>query len=114
MPGHRNLQIEEDIKRELADIIRTMKDPRVSGIVSVLAVDVTKDLSYAKVYISSVDGIEAAKRVVEGLNSGAGYIKRELIHRLSSIRRIPDIKFIADNSIEKTFEITKTLEDFKR
>ena len=60
MAGHRIDRITEDIKRELIAILREVKDPRVSGMLSIVKVDVSNDLSYAKVYVSAIEGIDVA------------------------------------------------------
>ena len=79
MPNYRMDRTSEDIMRELTAILRTVKDPRVSGsLLSIVRVDVTRDLSYATVYISSMNGMEAAREAVKGLKSAAGYMRREL------------------------------------
>ena len=73
MASHRIDRITEDIKRELTAILRELKDPRVQDtLLSVVRVEVSNDLSYCKVYVSSMDGMEHAKRAVEGLKSAAG------------------------------------------
>ena len=99
MPSFRLDRTSEDIKRELTDIMRTLKDPRINGLLSILKVDLSKDLSLCRVYISSLDGIDAAVSAVKGLNSAAGYVRRELGQRIK-LRRSPQIQFIADDSIE--------------
>lgn len=71
MPSFRLDRTSEDIKRELTDIMRTLKDPRINGLLSILKVDLSKDLSLCRVYISSLDGIDAAVSAVKGLNSAA-------------------------------------------
>ena len=68
MAGYRMDRINEDIMREITAILRTVKDPRVTaGMLSVVRVEVTNDMSYAKVYVSAMEGIETAKKAVEGL-----------------------------------------------
>ena len=64
MSSYRMDRTSEDIKRELTAILRTVKDPRVTGLVSIVRVEVSSDLSYAKIHISSMDGLEAAKTAV--------------------------------------------------
>ncbi len=86
-----------------------MKDPRISGMLSIVRVDLTNDLSYCKVYISAVQGLATAQEAVKGLTSGAGYIRREINRRLQ-MRRSPEFQFIADNSIEHSADITRRLE----
>ena len=83
MASYKMSRTSEDILRELTAILRTVKDPRVNGpqgagMLSIVRVEVTNDMSYATVYISSMDGLEAAKEAVRGLKSAAGYMRREL------------------------------------
>lgn len=101
MPGFHVDRLSEDIKREIVALMRTLKDPRIGGMLTVVKVDVSKDLSYAKVYISALEGIERAKLSVQGLDSASGYIRRELSARLH-LRKSPELKFIADDSVEKS------------
>ncbi len=110
MTGHRISRINEDFRRELTEVMRTLKDPRISGLVTVVRTEVTNDLSYAKVYISSIDGLSSAKNAVEGLKSASGFIKRELGMRLK-LRKMPELRFIADNSIEYSAGILKKLDE---
>ena len=102
-------RVGEDIMRELTAILRTVKDPRVTGLVSIVRADVTRDLSYATVYISSMDGIEAAKTAVKGLRSAAGYMRRELGLALK-LRHVPELRFVADDSIEQSANISRIIE----
>ena len=100
----------EDAKRELTDIMRGLKDPRITGLLTIVRVDLSKDLSYLKVYVSSLEGMESTKQAVKGLNNAAGYVRRELNHRLK-LRRSPEVSFIADDSIEHSAHISKILND---
>ena len=100
----------EDIMRELTAILRTVKDPRVTtGLISIVRVDVTRDLSYATVFVSAMDGLEAAKKAVKGLTSAAGYMRRELGLALK-LRHVPELRFVADDSIAYSSHIAQTLE----
>lgn len=108
MGSYRMDRVGEDIMRELTAILRTVKDPRVTGLVSIVRADVTRDLSYATVYISSMDGIEAAKTAVKGLRSAAGYMRRELGLALK-LRHVPELRFVADDSIAYSSHIADTL-----
>ena len=113
MPSFRINRINEDVKRELADILRSVKDPRVPELLSIVKVNVTGDLSYAKVYVSALEGMEASKQAVKGLKSAAGYIRHELGSRLN-LRKTPELIFVADNSIEHGMNIAKICEDFNK
>ncbi|MBE6851540.1 MAG: 30S ribosome-binding factor RbfA [Ruminococcus sp.] len=99
----------EDIHRELPDIIRQLKDPRISSMLTVVRVDLAGDGSHCKVYISSLLGEEDTRQSVKGLRSAAGFVRRELFSRLK-MRKSPEIEFIADNSIAKGAEITRKLQ----
>lgn len=111
MPGHRMDRVTEDIKREVIDIMRDVKDPRIKGLVSVVRIEVTSDLSYAKIYVSDIGGnvAESAK----GLNNAAGFIRSNLASRLK-IRKTPQLKFIADDSIKESVRISKELDDLSK
>lgn len=108
MASYRINRTSEDIKRELTAILRTVKDPRVTGLVSIVRVDVAKDLSVAKVYVSSMDGFEAAQSAVKGLTSAAGYIRKSLGAALR-LRHVPELRFVADDSIAYSANISKKL-----
>ena len=112
MGSYRASRTEEDMKRELSDIMRSLKDPRITGLISIVKMDLASDLSHCRVYVSSMDGLDAAKRAVKGLESASGFIKRELNSRMK-LRRLPDFKFIADDSIAHSADITRMLEDLK-
>ena len=111
MPNFKNGRLSEDIKREISGLIREeIKDPRVSGgLISVVRTELSGDNSYCKVYISSIDGEEAAKTAVKGLESASGMMKRRISNALH-LKKCPELKFIADNSIEHSAEIAEILE----
>lgn len=108
MAGFRINRVNEDVKRELTDIMRQLKDPRITSLLTIIKVDVSNDLSHCKVYISSLEGLEKAKEAVKGLTSANGYIKHEINSRLK-MRRVPDFHFIADDSTEYSANISKKL-----
>ena len=110
MPSHRMGRTTEDIRRELTAIFRELKDPRVQGLISIVRVDVSSDLSYCTVYISAMEGLEHAKQAVQGLKSAAGYVRRELGQRLR-LRHVPEMQFKAMDSIEYSANIAKILND---
>ena len=109
MSGHKLGRITEDVRRELTAILRELKDPRVTGcLLSVVRVEVTNDLSYCTAYVSTVEGLDRSKEAVKGLKSAAGYIRRELGHRLK-LRHAPELIFKATDSIEYGANISKKL-----
>lgn len=87
------------MRRELAAILRELKDSRIPLMTSVVAVSVTNDLSYAKVYISVMGDETVQKRALEGLRSASGFVRRELGRRIN-IRHTPELVFELDHSIE--------------
>ena len=91
-------RINEEIQRELSSLIRTVKDPRVTGMISVTAVETTPDLKFAKIYISVLDKSDSAQ-VLKGLKSASGYLRRELGHALN-LRYTPELVFARDDSID--------------
>ena len=76
MPSNRINRINDEIQRELAAQLRNLKDPRVSGMVSITRVDTTSDLRYARVYVSVLDK-EQEQDVLKGLKSASGFLRRE-------------------------------------
>jgi len=108
MPSFKNSRMSEDIHRELTDILRQVKDPRVSSMLSVVRVELAGDGSHCKVYVSSLLGMEDTKQSVKGLKSAAGFIRRELFARLK-MRKSPELTFIADDSIARGAEVTRKL-----
>ena len=111
MAGFRINRVSEDIKREIIAIIRELKDPRVMGkLLTVVRVEVSSDASYAKVYVSDIKGIESAKEAVKGLTAATGYIRRQVGSALH-LRKTPELKFVADDSIEQGFNMFKKLEN---
>ena len=109
MAGYKIGRLTEDMKRELSDIIRGLKDPRISEMLSVVKVYLSNDMSHCKVYVSAIEGTQKTKESVVGLKNATGYVKRELCSRLK-LRKCPDILFVADDSIEYGAQITKMLD----
>lgn len=102
-------RISEEVRKELSDIVQNdIKDPRLPKMVSILNVNVTKDLRYAKVYISVLGTEDDKKNALNALKSAAGYIRREIGHRVQ-LRYTPELQFEIDNSIEQGVYITKLI-----
>ena len=109
MASNRIGRINEEIQRELSSLIRTVKDPRVHGLVSITAVDTTSDLRYSKIYVSVLDKSDVSE-VVKGLKSASGYLRRELGAALK-LRYTPELQFVEDDSIGKGAHILSMLRD---
>ena len=109
MASSRIGRINEEIMRELSTSIRSLKDPRVQGMITITAVDTASDLRTAKVYVSVYDK-SRSKEVLKGLKSAAGFLRRELGRSLQ-LRYTPELQFIADDSIEYGAHILEMLRD---
>lgn len=113
MANHRADRMSEDIQREIAALLREMKDPRLhDGIISVVRCDMAHDLSYCKVYISSMKGLDTAKQAVKALANAQGFIRHELGVRLK-LRYAPALSFEATDSIEYSANISRILNDIE-
>ncbi len=109
----RSERVADLIKMEIADIlIKKIKDPRV-GFVTVTGVDVTDDLRYAKIYVSVMEDEVSRKKTLAGLNSASSFIRSELGRRLV-MRRIPELAFKIDNSLEQAAHIFEVLDKIKK
>ena len=110
MASHKAGRMSEDIKRIISGKIRDLKDPRISknGMLTVVRCDVAGDGSYCKVYISSFEGYDKARGAVKGFESASGFLKREISNVLG-LRKCPELKFIADDSIEHSAQISEKL-----
>lgn len=113
MAGYKTDRVAEDIKRAVITVIRELKDPRVAGkMLTVVRVDVSGDLSYAKVYVSALEGLVTAKEAVKALKNAEGYIKNHVSKALH-LRKTPELHFVADNSIEIGMHIDRILKNNK-
>ena len=98
MAGNRIGRINEEIRKELSALLRTVKDPRVSeGMLTITRVDTTSDLRYARVYISALNCADE-KGLMKGLKSAAGYLRHELGQAID-LRYTPELQFFMDDSI---------------
>jgi len=110
MPSYHLSRAAEDIKREMTALLRELKDPRVAGkFLTVVRVHLSGDGSSAKVYISAMEGLAVAREAVKGLKSAAGFVRGEIGRRLQ-LRKAPELRFIADNSIEEGTAIIRTID----
>lgn len=98
MASNRIGRINEEIQRELSELIRNLKDPRVQTIVSITHVDTTPDLRYSKIYISVLEE-SRQQEVLKGLESAGGWLRRELGARLQ-LRYTPELVFTLDDSLK--------------
>lgn len=113
MAKYRSGRINEEMKRELSSIIREdIKDPRLNAMVSITGVDVTKDLRYAKVFVSIFGKEEEKASTLNALKNSAGFMRKEIGHRMN-LRYTPEIIIELDNTIEKGMHIDQLLHQIK-
>jgi len=106
----RKERVSEQIRRELAELIRTeLKDPRV-GMISITDVEVTADYAHAKVFFSSMSGSENLAEIMTGLEKSSGFLRRELGKRIS-IHTTPQLHFVFDQSLERGADLSKLIQE---
>lgn len=114
MPNYKHGRTAEDIKRELTALLRELKDPRISeAMLTVVRCEITPDLSYGKVYISSMFGIDRAAEAVKAVKTANGLIRRELANRLH-LRKAPELCFVPDDSVEYSMKIFQKLGELRK
>ena len=102
-------RVSEQIRRELAELIRTeLKDPRV-GMISITDVEVTADYAHAKVFFSTLAGSEHVAEVMTGLQKASGFLRRELGKRIS-IHMTPQLHFVFDESLERGADLSQLIQ----
>jgi len=111
MPTFRTERLGQTIQEKIGSLILEgkVKDSRVNTFLSITKVDVSKDLSFADVYVSDIRG-KINEKEVEGLQSAAGFIQSQLGATMH-IRKIPRLRFHADKSIGESFDIIKKIEE---
>ena len=111
MPSNRIGRVNEEIQRELASLIPTVKAPGVAsaGMISVTAVETTPDLKYAKIFVSVLDK-SASAQALKGLKPASGWLRREL-GRTLDLRSTPELSFVRDDSIDQGAHILDLLRD---
>lgn len=114
MANYRGGRINEEVRKEVANLLQyEVKDPRLTAMVSVTDVKVTKDLKYAKVYVSLFAKNEEEKEEsFEAIKNASGFIRRELGRRIK-LRYTPEILFEIDNSIDRGMHIDSLLHKIK-
>ncbi len=109
--NNRMIRINDEIKREVSEIIRSeLKDPRIGLITSILKVETTNDLKYCKIYVSILGDDEKKEETIDGLKNASGFIRKQIAARVN-LRNTPELKFILDNSLEYGFKISKIIDD---
>jgi ribosome-binding factor A len=108
--SHRIERVNTLLRREISELVQHhLRDPRLGEFVAVTEVETSPDLQYARVFVSSIGGQEEEARVLEVLNSAVGFLRSELA-RSVRLRRIPELRFLWDNSIEHGDKILRLLD----
>ncbi|MGM0395530.1 MAG: 30S ribosome-binding factor RbfA [Bacillota bacterium] len=107
-------RISEEVKKVVSELIQNeIKDPRISGMPSVNKVSVTKDLRFAKIYISVLGSEEDKESTIQGLQSAKGFVRTEIGRRIN-LRHVPEPIFELDESIEQALYMSKLIEEVNR
>ena len=113
MPSRRVERLNEQVRSDVSELIaRELKDPRLSGLVTVTSAELSPDLGYARLFISVLGSVEDRKHSLEALKSASGFLRRELAARLT-IKRAPELHFVLDDSIERGERIIHLLHDIE-
>ncbi len=115
MGQYRIQRLNDQLRDEISQLILRgdVKDPRVSTFLSINRVEVTSDLSYAKVYVSSFLPDGQVKKGVDGLNAAAGFIQREIAKKLR-IRQFPKLQFHVDSGMKAGFNMVQKLNELEK
>lgn len=115
MGQYRIQRLDDQLRDEIASLIMRgdVKDPRVNTFLSINRVEVTKDLSYAKVYVSTFLPDGDLKNGVSGLNAAAGFIQREIAKKLR-IRQFPKLTFVVDAGMKEGFKMVQKLNELEK
>lgn len=110
----KNIRVNSEVQREMSMIIREdLKDPRIHPMTSVMAVEVTPDLKFAKIFVSVMGDDEAKEKTMQGLKKSASFARRQLAARMN-LRYTPELTFVLDNSIEYGVTMSKKIDEVIR
>lgn len=114
MAGYKAARLSEDVRRELSLLVRDLKDPRIkNNMISIVRVEMANDGSFAKAYISAMEGMTAAKLAVKALSGASGRLRRDIANKLH-LRKAPELRFLPDDSMEYSAKLGEMLEDLRR
>ena len=109
----KNIRINSEVQREMSSIIREdLKDPRIHPMTSVMAVEVTPDLKFAKIFVSVLGNDEEKEKTMEGLKKSASFARHQLAKRMN-LRNTPELTFFLDTSIEYGVTMSKKIDELK-
>lgn len=113
MASRRMERVNELLRSEISELIaRNLKDPRISGTISVTEVQTSSDLRHARVYVSILGSEEQRRESLAALQHAAGFFRRELGERLS-LRRTPELDIRLDESLERGDRIMRLLRELQ-
>ncbi len=114
MDTRRINRISEEVRKVVSELLTMeVKDPRISPMISVTKVEVTRDLSYANIYVSVLGDQKAKDDTLEGLESAKGFIRKEIGNKID-LRHIPEPIFYLDESIERGIYMSKLIDKVKK
>ncbi len=114
MNNKRLNRISEEVKRVVSELIYNgLKDPRVNSMTTITKVEVTRDLRYAKIYVSVFGNKEEKDNTLLGLESAKGFIRKEISSRID-LRYAPEPIFVLDESIEQGIYMSKLIEEVNK
>ena len=103
-------RIADQIQREIAELVRTeVRDPRV-GLVTFTGVELSRDQSHAKVFFTVLGAGPVIEEAQQGLERAAGFLRSQLAHRLT-IRKVPELHFAYDESVERGMRLSKLIDE---
>lgn len=105
----RTLRVNDLLRAEISELVRQAKDPRLSPLVSITEVETSSDLRHAKAFISIMGTNEEKEEVLRVLSAASGFFRRELGMRLS-LRRVPELTFHRDDSIERGSRVLQLID----
>ena len=109
----KNIRINSEVQREMSSIIREdLKDPRIHPMTSVMAVEVTPDLKFAKIFVSVLGNDEEKEKTMEGLKKSASFARHQLAKRMN-LRNTPELTFVLDTSIVYGVTMSKKIDELK-
>lgn len=107
----RRYRVADQLQRELGGLVRSIKDPRVSGIVTISSVDVSPDLGYAKIFVTVLE-TDTPEETVAGLNRAVGFLRGRLGERLR-LRGVPRLTFEYDPSLDRVDRVEQLLREVR-
>lgn len=115
MGQYRIQRLDDQLRDEISQLIirGDVKDPRVNTFLSINRVEVTSDLSYAKVFVSTFLTDNQLRNGVNGLNAAAGFIQREIAKKLR-IRKFPKLTFVVDAGMKEGFKMVQKLNELEK